>query len=154
MRWKQYAHDPAKARALADILLDAATADAPLDEDELVDIEALLLKVLGVAELEPELKAHVEGFDPKTHDLELSVVTLGLETEHDKHELVRAVAAVIAADHRVERVERAFTFELAARIGLPLADVIHLIGLPQRPMTGPRPRPILIGGPGSPREAA
>lgn len=114
MRWNQLANDIPRATALADIMCGAATADGTVDEAELVVVDAMLMKVLGVAELPADLKAHVRAFNRKRFDLEAALLKLSLSTDKEKKALVQVVTDIVEADTKVTKGEKTFVKRLGS----------------------------------------
>lgn len=127
MRWKQLINDTPRALALADILCYAALADDEFHETERVVIGAMMMKVLGVAELPPELEQHIARAEGRQERLAAACDRLGLYTGGEKRALLKAVAAVVMADEELRVSERRFVMRLARVLKVPLEKVDELL---------------------------
>ena len=142
MRWNQFDSDPVRASALGDILLAAAFADGPISDAKLAVVYGQVAKTLGASELPPEVVSHLRRFDARRVDAAHTVHSLELGSVRDRVALVKTVVQVIGSDGNMSRGGRAFALRLAQLLGLSWAHALDLVGLPARPVTGPRPRPI------------
>jgi|GEM_PF-2122244 len=141
MRWNQFKMYPDRAIALGDILLAAAHAGGGLDDDKLAVVHGQVAKVLGVSELPSGIHASLDAFDVEHFDIVRSCRKLGLSDPRDRIDAMRAMVVVVN-EGPVAREVRAFALRFAAQLGIALGDALDLIGLPRRPITRERPRPI------------
>lgn len=142
MRWNQFANDPARASLLGEVLLAAATAGGVLTETKAAVVHGQVAKALGATVIPAEVLTHLGTFDPRRFDLHQACAALALETPRERLDLMKAISVVITADTIVLPEERAFALRVATELGLPWNEVIGLVGMPTRPSTGPRPRPV------------
>lgn len=142
MRWNQFGNDPVKASALGDVLLGAAMAGRQLTETKLAVVHGQVAKVMGASVLPDEVVAHMQLFEPLRFDLGSACKRLGLEGPRDRIALMKAVSVVIHAEGAVLPEERAYALRVATQLGVPWNEVLDLVGMPSRPSTGPRPRPV------------
>jgi len=143
MRWNQFANAPEKAKALGEILLGATTAAAAPSDLKIAVVEGQVMKALGVTALPPEIAAHLTELDGVRFDLASACKRLAPDGSRERMSVMKAISLVINADGLVKSAERAYALRVATELGVPWNDVLDLIGMPQRPTTGPRPRPSL-----------
>ncbi|MFO0745171.1 MAG: TerB family tellurite resistance protein [Myxococcota bacterium] len=122
MRWNQLANDVPRAEALADILCAAVAADGRVDDAELVVVDAMLMKVLGVAALPDALREHIRGASRKRSlDLENAYSRLALTTERERKALLQVVTEVAQADGKITKSEKKFLDRLGDLLDPPPA---------------------------------
>jgi hypothetical protein len=144
MRWNQFLDDPARAMALGDLLMAAASAAGGfISEARLAVVHGQIAKVLGVSVLPAAIVAHVDRFGERAFDLDHACRALRIASARERVALLKAIVLVIRADGPVARDARAFALRLATHVGLSWTSALGLVGPPARPITGERPRPTL-----------
>lgn len=119
MRWNQLANDIPRATALADILCAAIGADGRIDENELVVVDAMIMKVLGQTTLPDSMREHVRAQARKrSPDLTEAFARLALGTEREKQALVKTVTDIALADGKITKSESKFLTRLHELLGL------------------------------------
>ncbi|MFO0744539.1 MAG: TerB family tellurite resistance protein [Myxococcota bacterium] len=106
MAWNYFLDDLPRMKALADILLMAAKADAEYTSEEREAVQSTLAKLLGVSALPPELASYVRSPEPRRRELVDLCMQVRLSREPDKKELLRAVREIIRADSAVSEPEQ------------------------------------------------
>jgi uncharacterized tellurite resistance protein B-like protein len=111
---------------LADLLMGAAYADNNLDGREKATVRTKLADLLEVAEIPDELSDRIEGFDPKTFDLETSAALLATEGAELAREVLELVAAVNDADEELDLDEDKYLRDLAKALGVAESEYSDL----------------------------
>ncbi|MCA9517984.1 MAG: TerB family tellurite resistance protein [Myxococcales bacterium] len=127
MRWNTMRGDIPRVCALSDLLMAAALSDRKYEEDEWLVVASTLMKVLGVAELPPEVEDRMRGFDPDAHDLDATLAAIRPESDKDRQDLLKVVAKVVLADHEVHADERTYIDRVAGALGIDGATVEALL---------------------------
>jgi uncharacterized tellurite resistance protein B-like protein len=104
---------------VADLLMDAAHADAQLHGDEKKEIKRLLREILDVQTLPMDLDFRIDEFSPQAFDLAKTTEAFASETPAIKRRLLELCAAVHAADGEIDLSEDEHLRRVATALGLP-----------------------------------
>lgn len=102
---------------LADILLGAAYADGSSHSDEVREIQAILVDLVGTETLPVGVVERMLAFDGASYRPEPSVAGLGELSEKDCAALLALVARVTDADAEHDWAEDAYIRSVAAALG-------------------------------------
>ncbi len=141
MRWNQFANDQVRAESLGDLLLGAAHAGGAFDDVYLAVVHGQVAKALGVSRLPAAVQVRMAAFDVTRFDVAAACARCGLFDPRDRVALLKTVVTVLRAEGTMSRAGRLFAMLVAGALEIPLSDVIPVVGMPERPITAPRPRP-------------
>src|SRR5436190_145698 len=121
---------------VADLLMDAAHADARLEGEEKKTVRRLLRELLGAPALPIDLDFRVEEFEPARFDLAATAGAFARDSDAVKRRLLELLAAVHAADGELDFAEDEQLRRVGAALGLgqeqyddllvTIVDEIHL----------------------------
>lgn len=114
-----------RALALCDVLLGAAYADDHFHERETAWVRAYLVAICG-GELPRELADRIDAFDPGGFDLERAAAAFTGDSNEQKRDIVKLVAALHDADEELDLAEDDYLRAVARAID---ADESALEGL-------------------------
>jgi tellurite resistance protein len=103
---------------VADLLMDAAFADARLEGDEKDAVKRLLREVLDAQALPMDVDFRIEEFDPAKFDRKAAAAAFAGDPPPLKRRLLELVAAVHAADGEIDFAEDDHLRALGAALGL------------------------------------
>ena len=112
-------------KTIASILMGAAHADGSVDGDEADTILEILNEMLGDREM-PDVRSHLEGFDPGSFDLAAAAGSLHLAGSEDRRSLLLLVSRVTDADDVHDLREDDYIREVAAAIGAEPEEYANL----------------------------
>jgi len=114
-------HD--RTLAICDLLLGAAHADSHFHDEERQTVRELLAGLHGDGPLPPEVEARIDGFDPKSFDLERAASGFRADPVEEKRKLVHLVAAIHEADEELDLDEDGYLRALGAALELPAEEL-------------------------------
>ena len=112
-------------KTIALILMGAAHADGSVDGDEADTILEILAEMVGDRDM-PDLRSHLDGFDPSAFDLGAAAASLHLSGAEDRRSLLLLVARVTDADDVHDLREDDYIREVAAAIGAEPEEYANL----------------------------
>ena len=112
---------------LADLLMDAAYADARLAGAEKRAVRRLLQELLGEDTLPADLDLRIDEFSPRDFDLAATARAFAADPLAQKRRLIELCAVVHAADGELDLAEDAHLRRVAAAIGLPADQYQDLV---------------------------
>jgi uncharacterized tellurite resistance protein B-like protein len=112
---------------VADLLMDAAHADAKLHGEEKTIIRRLLRELLEEPALPIDVDFRIEEFDPAKFDLATTAAAFAGDPPAIKRRLLELIGAVHAADGELDFVEDEQLRRVAAALGVPEADYEDLV---------------------------
>ena len=121
---------------VADLLMEAAYADARLDGEEKDAVKRLLREILELPTLPMDLDFRIDEFDLERFDRGQVVAAFAGDAPHLKRRLLELVAAVHIADGEIDFAEDAHLRAVGEALGLPpesfkelVVDVVEEIDL-------------------------
>jgi uncharacterized tellurite resistance protein B-like protein len=121
---------------VADLLMDAAHADARLEGEETETVKQLLAGILEVPNLPMDLAFRIDEFDAKAFDRGAATKAFAGDPPELKKRLLELIAAVHAADGEIDFAEDDHLRAVGAALGLPpdsfkelVVDVVEEIDL-------------------------
>jgi uncharacterized tellurite resistance protein B-like protein len=112
---------------VADLLMEAAYADARLDGEEKDAVKELLCGVLEVQALPMDLAFHIDEFDAKGFDRSTATKAFANDPPTLKKRLLELIAAVHAADGEIDFAEDAHLRAVGEALGLPAESFKELV---------------------------
>lgn len=116
------AHIPEKVRGPLAFLLQAALSDGAADDNELNAISRALKDVYSQRLTVPQLRELIDNTDMNADAPEIGTFLLQA-TGEEKHQALRLLVMVTAADGRLDDAEMKFAVEMGAKLGFTQADV-------------------------------
>jgi tellurite resistance protein len=104
---------------VADLLMDAAFADARLEGDEKEAVKRLLRDLLDSQALPMDVDFRIDEFDPAKFDRAAAAAAFAADPEPLKLRLLELVAVVHAADGEIDFAEDDHLRALGRALGLP-----------------------------------
>lgn len=118
-------HIPANVRGPLAFCLQAAMSDGTADDSELAAIVRALKEVYRTPMTVPQLREIVQNTDMDANAPEIKEFLTGA-TGDQKHEVLRLLVMVTAADGKLEEAEMKFAVESAQKLGFTQADVAQV----------------------------
>jgi len=104
---------------VADLLMDAAHADARLHGDEKEAVKRLLMEILEAGSLPMDVAFRIDEFDPRTFDRAATLAAFAGDPPGLKRRLLELVAAVHVADGEIDFAEDAHLRAVGEGLGVP-----------------------------------
>lgn len=112
---------------VADLLMEAAHADARLEGEERDAVKRLLCGILDVPSLPMDLAFRIDEFDAKTFDRGAATKAFAADSPALKKRLLELIAAVHAADGEIDFAEDAHLRAVGDALGLPADSFKDLV---------------------------
>ena len=110
---------------LCELLLGAAYADGELQDEEKIEVRALMIEMAG--EMRVEVEACIQSFDPARFDLKTTASAFRSDTEIDRRRLLLLAATVSEADDTMHFAEDDYLRQLATALELPASALEGLV---------------------------